>query len=583
MSEPVKELDGASPLPQQQLSTISEQLEAANGVGQQQQRQEQEDVAKSLPEAADFETAIDAAGFGLFNILLLLVSVPSAMATVFETSTMSYILPSAECDLRLSLLDKGILNAITYAGMISSAIFWGYVADTKGRKKLLIFGFVADTVCVLGGAISQNVVQLMVFKYLGGFVISGPFAVLMSYLTELHGRQHRQRVMMVVGIMFSIATLCLPGLAMLILPEQWNIHIWGLSLHSWQVFLAISALPSILSSILLNFFPESPKFLMSQGRNKEAMQAFQLIYALNHHKARSAYPIKLLVNEVPEKRSSLKADVEHQLGKSKLNQNGLEVSGRVADKPQSSLRAGLAQLRPLFVKPYLGLSLSVYLLNFCVLLGQNTMRLWLPQLFASITEYEQLMVGQATVSDSSICRILEFSVNRTQQALLTGVQSDGVVRECTVNISAASYSNNLIVSFVGLFSYMVAGSLVNLVGVKRILSFGLFIAGCCGIGMYWSSSAASTVAIASLFVALGSISSTSVISASVSLFPTSLRTMIVSLEMMFGRLGSLLGNIFFPTLMNLGCIPPFLMIGLFMLSASVMAAFLPLKNKAALK
>lgn len=126
-------------------------------------------LAAANTSPADFETAIDTAGFGLFNVLLILVAIPAAMGTVYETSTMSYILPSAECDLQLSLLDKGVLNAITYAGMISSAIFWGYLADTKGRRKLLIFGFLADTVCVLGGALSQSVVQLMIFKYLGGF------------------------------------------------------------------------------------------------------------------------------------------------------------------------------------------------------------------------------------------------------------------------------------------------------------------------------------------------------------------------------------------------------------------------------
>lgn len=105
----------------------------------------------------------------MFNILLLISAIPAAMGTVYETSTMSYILPSAECDLKLSLLDKGILNAITYAGMISSAVMWGYLADTKGRRNLLILGYAADTFCVLGGAFSQNVIQLMVFKYLGGF------------------------------------------------------------------------------------------------------------------------------------------------------------------------------------------------------------------------------------------------------------------------------------------------------------------------------------------------------------------------------------------------------------------------------
>lgn len=119
---------------------------------------------------ADFETAMDTAGFGIFNILLILVAIPSAMSTVYETSTMSYILPSAECDLHLSLLDKGILNAITYAGMITSAIFWGYIADTMGRRKVLIYGYLADSICVLGGALSQDVVQLMIFKFLGGFM-----------------------------------------------------------------------------------------------------------------------------------------------------------------------------------------------------------------------------------------------------------------------------------------------------------------------------------------------------------------------------------------------------------------------------
>eukprot|EP00099_Drosophila_melanogaster_P010456 NP_001284764.1 uncharacterized protein Dmel_CG3690, isoform B [Drosophila melanogaster] len=530
--------------------------------------------------AADFEAAIDAAGFGMFNILLLVAAVPAAMGTVYETSTMSYILPSAECDLKLSLLDKGILNAITYAGMISSAVLWGYLADIKGRRNLLIVGYAADTICVLGGALSQSRIQLMVFKYLGGFCMSGPFAVLMTYLTELHGRKHRQRIMMMVGIMFSIATLTLPGLAMLILPETWNIQIWTLSLTSWQFFVAVTALPSLLSFVLFFFFPESPKFLMSKGRNREALDAFKFMYHLNSRKPKDSFPIKLLANEVivPVKKHAKDETIPTEL---KLPTECVEVQDpENQDSKKSSLRSGFTQLRPLFTKPYLGLSLWVYLLNFCVLLGQNTMRLWLPQLFASINEYENLMSGES--QSTSICNILEYSVNRTQSQLEAVTRNDPTV-ECHVIITPSTYTNNLIVAGAGFVAYMLAGFLVNLVGVKLIMTSGLLIAAGCSIGMYWSSSAASTVALASLFVTMGSISATSVISASVSLFPTSLRTMIVSLEMMFGRLGSLLGNIFFPALMGLGCVPPFLMISAFMLAGCFMAAFLPLKNKAALK
>uniref|UniRef100_A0A1I8Q4C1 Major facilitator superfamily (MFS) profile domain-containing protein n=2 Tax=Stomoxys calcitrans TaxID=35570 RepID=A0A1I8Q4C1_STOCA len=119
--------------------------------------------------SADFETAVKACGFGRFNILLLCVSIPAIMACVFETAVMSYILPSAECDLSLDLVDKGILNAIAYAGMIVSAIGWGYLADRKGRRNLLIFGYLMDGLCVLCAAISQSIVQLMVAKFFGGF------------------------------------------------------------------------------------------------------------------------------------------------------------------------------------------------------------------------------------------------------------------------------------------------------------------------------------------------------------------------------------------------------------------------------
>uniref|UniRef100_A0A182MDQ5 Major facilitator superfamily (MFS) profile domain-containing protein n=1 Tax=Anopheles culicifacies TaxID=139723 RepID=A0A182MDQ5_9DIPT len=79
-------------------------------------------ASEGMNAPADFETAIAATGYGRFNYLLLLVAMPCCMTTVFETTTMSYVLPSAECDLNLSLADKGMLNAITYTGKTASQL-----------------------------------------------------------------------------------------------------------------------------------------------------------------------------------------------------------------------------------------------------------------------------------------------------------------------------------------------------------------------------------------------------------------------------------------------------------------------------
>lgn len=55
-------------------------------------------------------------GYGKFNYLMILATFFAAMISVFDTTTMAYILPVAQCDLELTNVDKGALNAITYAG-----------------------------------------------------------------------------------------------------------------------------------------------------------------------------------------------------------------------------------------------------------------------------------------------------------------------------------------------------------------------------------------------------------------------------------------------------------------------------------
>lgn len=123
-----------------------------------------------VDEPATFEKAIEAAGFGLFNLLLLFTTMAAILSNVFSTTTMAYILPIAECDLKLSLIHKGTLNSATYAGMIASAIVWGYLADTQGRRKILIIGYLADAVCVFCSSMSQNFVMLVTFRFLGGLM-----------------------------------------------------------------------------------------------------------------------------------------------------------------------------------------------------------------------------------------------------------------------------------------------------------------------------------------------------------------------------------------------------------------------------
>lgn len=118
---------------------------------------------------ADFETAIAATGFGKFNVFLLLLSIPAAWTSVLSTAATSYIPPFASCDLDLTLGDKGVLNAVVFAGMVSSAFIWGFLSDAFGRKKLMLAGFLLNGFFVIVSGLSQSFGLLLGAKFMDGF------------------------------------------------------------------------------------------------------------------------------------------------------------------------------------------------------------------------------------------------------------------------------------------------------------------------------------------------------------------------------------------------------------------------------
>lgn len=71
------------------------------------------------PKSVDFETAITATGFGKFNWMLIAILIMSSCAQLFEQLGISYITPVAQCDLGLTLENKGLLNSMNYAGIVT--------------------------------------------------------------------------------------------------------------------------------------------------------------------------------------------------------------------------------------------------------------------------------------------------------------------------------------------------------------------------------------------------------------------------------------------------------------------------------
>ncbi|XP_044761732.1 uncharacterized protein LOC123319005 [Coccinella septempunctata] len=211
-----------------------------------------------------------------------------------------------------------------------------------------------------------------------------------------------------------------------------------------------------------------------------------------------------------------------------------------------NLKNGCGQIRPLFSFPHLPLLLLVCGLQGFQLMSLSTLRLWMPQLFQAITDYKYLNNG----TSSSLCQML--SVIRPTK---------GKTEECFVNFDNLEvYLKSAVASSMLLIGYLLAGSLINAVGQKRLLNVISIVSSCAAVGLYLAPNSESVTIAISAFKMFAGVGTNVIIVIIVNFFPTTLRTMAVSLSMMTGRGAAMFGNLIFPYLLRIGCAPPFLTI-----------------------
>nr|CAD7443765.1 unnamed protein product [Timema bartmani] len=346
------------------------------------------------PEIADFEKAISLTGYGKYNYLLLLTAMIGTIGHQCDLNGVSFLLPSAECDLHLTQRDKGLLNAVIYIGMISSAFMWGFLSDTFGRRIPITVAYFIDAILNICSSFAQSFWVLLVIKFCTGFVICGPVSMVKAYLAEFHGQSSRAKVMMCTGVFASSANVIIPGLAWIIIPQPWSWELFGgyIVYNSWRVYVLVCAMPSLLAAFLMTFFLESPKFLMAVGRNEQAIDVLRSVYRINTGRDAQTYPIKVLIH----RKMSI---IEETPSKMIANKSILSV-----------LKQGFAKIKPLFKLPLLPKILLVFIIQFGTLFGLSTLRQWLPQIFATMQEYTHIQESMnVSIVGVSLCDMLEYT------------------------------------------------------------------------------------------------------------------------------------------------------------------------------
>ncbi|XP_012531791.1 synaptic vesicle glycoprotein 2B [Monomorium pharaonis] len=507
----------------------------------------------------DFEKAMDICGNGRYQYTLLLVCGVMFICVGCQFGANAYILPSAECDLNMRSEEKGLLNVAFLIGSVFSALFWGVFAGAYGRRNILLLNLFADSIITLIASFSQSFKMLLVFRVISGFLMGGPGSLVYTYLGEFHAEKHRAKSICFLGFFFTLAWLILPGLAWIIIPLPISLNFYGIQYNSWRLFLSVISLPTFAIAVVTLSYPESPKFLVSQGKTDEALAVLRTIYAVNTGHDKSEFPVKELLS-----------DAVFEVEKDKVPLSS-------SDMLTELLKNIWWQFRTIASPPLLKYASLLWTIYFTNMFGYFGFNLWLPELFNRFENYHQSHPNASV----TVCELIHDTqaLNHTILEEPFLLLANGVTTDCEPHIDERVFINSLTINAVCLLGNVASGYLANRVGRRTMPVTMMLVAGIAALGIYFVRSSLQILITACVFSLMTTTANFVITSVAVDVFPTHVSAAAVCMMVCLGRSGAVASNLAFGMLLDLSCeIPVFLVAGI-SIFGGMLCFLIPSKEK----
>jgi MFS family permease len=160
---------------------------------------------------------------------------------------------------------SGLAAALYVAGACVGALFFGWLTDRYGRKKLFMITLAVYLAATAATALSFAPWWFFLFRFMTGFGIGGEYAAINSAIDELIPSKHRGRVDLAINGSYWLGAAGGALLAVLVLNENFLAADVG-----WRVAFGLGVVLGLVILLVRRNVPESPRWQFIHGRDKEA-------------------------------------------------------------------------------------------------------------------------------------------------------------------------------------------------------------------------------------------------------------------------------------------------------------------------
>ncbi|MCY0881113.1 MAG: MFS transporter, partial [Firmicutes bacterium] len=201
-----------------------------------------------------------------YIILIAVIAAFGSLLFGYDTGVISGAILFLKTAFHLSPVIEEIVVSIVLAGAVVGAAAGGFLTDRYGRKRIIIGAAGLFMLSALLTALAPNLTVLITGRVLVGIAIGIASFTSPLYISEVAPAKIR-------GALVSFSQLALTvGIVVAYLVD------YALSAHAdWRAMFAIAVVPALILLIGMLFLPESPRWLLKEGRMVQAMRALTRI------------------------------------------------------------------------------------------------------------------------------------------------------------------------------------------------------------------------------------------------------------------------------------------------------------------
>jgi MFS family permease len=167
--------------------------------------------------------------------------------------------------LHLSSSQIGLAASSYLAGAVAGALFFGWLTDRLGRKKLFTVTLLTYVIATILTGLSFHAWMFFVFRFITGAGIGGEYAAVNATIQELIPARRRGFTDLVINGTFWIgAAIGAAGSLVVLDPHLIDPEI------GWRFAFIIGGVIGFVVLFLRHFIPESPRWQMTHGQPEAA-------------------------------------------------------------------------------------------------------------------------------------------------------------------------------------------------------------------------------------------------------------------------------------------------------------------------